>query len=89
MTCLYIVLVYVLIVLCFYDHFLMLFCSEYYEKIVKELQTQSQTETITGLLLMYPKYCVHVIEVIALFLCFLFYYISVNLLDKLIMLLQQ
>ena len=27
---------------------------------------------------MYPKYCVHVIEVIALFLCSLFYYISVN-----------
>ena len=45
---------------------------------MKDLQTQSQTETITGLLLMYPKYCVHVIEVNALFNCFVFCYISVN-----------
>ena len=47
------------------------FFSEYYEKYIKDLQIKSQSETITGILLMYPKYCVQVIEVNLLFLCYL------------------
>ncbi|KAI0242435.1 hypothetical protein LSAT2_013470 [Lamellibrachia satsuma] len=36
--------------------------GKYYEKYTKDLQIKSQSETITGILLMYPKYCVQVIE---------------------------
>ena len=53
----------ILIMIIIILHLICLIVSEYYEKFLKDLHVKSQSETITGLLLMYPKYCIQVIEV--------------------------
>ena len=37
--------------------------TEFYEKLFKDLQSQYNCEGVSGLLLLYPKHSVHVIEV--------------------------
>ena len=39
------------------------FILEYYERLFKDVQSLYQCEGATGLLLLYPKHCVHVVEV--------------------------
>lgn len=36
--------------------------GQYYERMYKEIQNQYQCEPVTGLLLLFPKHCIHVIE---------------------------
>lgn len=42
---------------------LFLFLLGHYEQIMSKIQKNAQAEGITGLLLIYPEYIVHVIEV--------------------------
>jgi len=36
--------------------------GQYYEKLFRDLQNQYQAEGVTGLLLLFPKHCIHVVE---------------------------
>ena len=49
--------------MCIYSIIISYFAVEYYERLFKDVQNQSQVEGVTGLLLLFPKYCIHVVEV--------------------------
>ena len=41
--------------------------SAQYEELFRQIESRFQSEPVTGLLLLYPKNCVHIIEVCGVF----------------------